>query len=185
MHDRADRLSLLARVSATLEAIPVPYALIGALALTVHGVTRSTFDLDLLAVDPVCLEPRIWSEIAAAGVKVEIRRGDSSDPLAGVVRFETPGELPLDLVIGKHKWQTKTIERSERTVFAGVEVPILSAVDLILLKLYAGGPQDAWDIQQLLAGPERESLVQGVEQELTKLPRACSELWRRILSFGV
>jgi hypothetical protein len=26
---------------------------------------------------------------------------------------------------------------------------------VILLKLYAGGPQDAWDIEQLLGGPDR------------------------------
>jgi hypothetical protein len=184
MHDRADRLSLLAQVSATLEAIPIPYALIGALALTIHGVTRSTFDLDLLAVDRACLDPRIWSGIAATGVEVTIRKGDPSDPLAGVVRFKSPGELPLDLVIGKYIWQKGTLERAERAVLAGVEIPVLGAVDLILIKLYAGGPQDAWDIQQLLASPERESLIHAVEQGLSKLPSACSDLWRRILSFG-
>jgi NADH:ubiquinone oxidoreductase subunit F (NADH-binding) len=31
-----------------------------------------------------------------------------------------------------------------------------------LLKLYAGGPQDAWDVEQLLSGGERSMLVTAV-----------------------
>lgn len=50
--------------------------------------------------------------------------------------------------------------------------------DLVLLKLYAGGPQDAWDIAQLLdAAPAIEPLV---EASLGGLPAECAALWRRI-----
>jgi len=177
-------VSLLARVSEVLKAQGIPHVLVGASALSIHGVIRSSLDVDLFTVDRACLDPRIWDGLAAEGVGVEVRKGDPDDPLAGVVRFEVAMELPLDVVVGKHLWQRKAIERAANATFMGVDVPVLSGVDLILLKLFAGGPQDAWDIQQLLDGPERESLVQGVEQELPTLPRACSTLWRRILSFG-
>jgi hypothetical protein len=63
----------------------------------------------------------------------------------------------------------------------GVEIPALRGSDLILLKLFAGGPQDAWDIQQLLAGPERAPLIAEVERDLQDLPGHASRLWRRIL----
>ena len=174
-------MSLLARVSEALRAAGVPYALIGASAMTIHGVNRSTIDVDLFVLDPACLDRRFWDPLAAEGISVEVRRGDPDDPLAGVARFEIPPELPLDVVVGKYVWQRKTIERAQTAIFAGVEVPVLTGVDLILLKLYAGGPQDAWDIQQILAGPERESLLAGVERELPALPKDCSRLWRRIL----
>ena len=52
------------------------------------------------------------------------------------------------------------------------------------VKLFAGGPQDAWDIQQLLLGPERDSLIAEVERELTDLPGYSYHLWRRILDPG-
>lgn len=184
MHERPDRLSLLARVVAVLEARGIPFALIGASALTIHGVNRLTLDMDLLVIDPVCLDGRTWSGLAAEDVSVDVRRGDLSDPLAGVVRFEAPWETSVDLVVGKFAWQREILNRSRRTLFAGVEVPVLEAVELILLKLYAGGPQDAWDIQQLLTGPERENLVAGVELELPRLPGHCSTFWRRILDLG-
>ncbi len=173
-------MSLLARVSESLRAAGIPHALIGASALTIHGVNRSTLDVDLFVVDPTCLDRRTWDLLATEGISVEVRKGDPDDPLAGVVRFEIPAELPVDVVVGKYVWQRKTIERAGTAIFAGVEIPVLGGADLILLKLYAGGPQDAWDIQQILAGPERDSLIAGVERELPELPRECSRLWRRI-----
>lgn len=181
MHERADRLSLLARVARVLEAAGIPYALIGASALNVHGVVRSSIDFDLFGVERACLDRRTWSSLETERVSVEVRKGDLQDPLAGVVRFEVPDELPVDLVVGKFSWQEKILEQAGKAVFAGVELPVIRAVDLILLKLFAGGPQDAWDIQQLLAGPDRESLIAGVEGKLGALPPECSRLWKRII----
>lgn len=174
-------MSLLAQVSGVLKAKEIPHVLIGASALTIHGVIRSTLDVDLFAVDRACLDSRFWDVLAMEKVGIEVRKGDPDDPLAGVVRFETGTELPLDLVIGKHLWQRRAIERAQAAIFMGVEIPALRGSDLILLKLFAGGPQDAWDIQQLLAGPERASLIAEVERDLQDLPRHASRLWQRIL----
>jgi hypothetical protein len=52
----------------------------------------------------------------------------------------------------------------------------------VLLKLYAGGPQDAWDVAQLLAAERREELVATVEERLVTLPSAAQTLWRRLLA---
>ena len=50
--------------------------------------------------------------------------------------------------------------------------------DLILLKLYAGGPQDRWDIQQLMAAQPEADLAGTVEDRLGRLPRECADLWQ-------
>ena len=64
----------------------------------------------------------------------------------------------------------------------GVPVPVASRPDLILLKLYAGGPQDAWDIEQLLACEERSAVIREVERHLEALPEECRALWARLRS---
>lgn len=174
-------MSLLAQVVSVLETAGIPYALIGASALTVHGINRSTLDLDLLAVDASCLTEALWTHPDTQSIEVEIRRGDHTDPLAGVVRFSVPGERPLDLVIGKSFWQKRMLERARPTRFLGLSIPVIEPADLILLKLYAGGPQDAWDIQQLLLAENREALVAHVEQNLPDLPSRCARLWETIL----
>ena len=76
--------SLLASVTATLDRASIRYAVIGAGALATHGIARSTFDIDLFTTDAVALEQRTWANIAAdSRIRLDIRRGDSSDPLAG------------------------------------------------------------------------------------------------------
>lgn len=173
-------MSLLGRVTAELVRLGAPHALIGAAALAIHGVSRSTHDLDLLATEPACLDPRQWSDLSQEGIVVEVRKGDSGDPLAGVVRFTAREERPVDLVVGKARWQTLALARAERHALIDVELPVLQASDLILSKLFAGGPQDAWDVAQLLATPDGARLRGEVEERLADLPTASAALWRQI-----
>lgn len=177
-------MTLLERVVEVLRSLRISHALIGASAMALHGLNRNTLDADLLALDPACLDPQSWAALKAQGVTVEITKGDLTDPLAGVVRFEEPGERSVDLVLGKFTWQREMIERAPRGIYGGMELSILGAADLVLLKLYAGGPQDAWDILQILGGPDRETLIAPVEKELPRLPEKCSSLWKRILESG-
>jgi hypothetical protein len=171
-------LTLLGRVHSLLAGAGISHALIGAAALALHGVSRSTHDLDLLATDLSCLTPDLWAPFESA--EVEIRKGDLDDPLAGVVRFTAPGDSPVDLVVGKARWQAAALARAENRSFADVELPVLRAADLILLKLFAGGPQDAWDIVQLLAASDEQRLSLEIEPHLAALPAPALHLWRQI-----
>jgi hypothetical protein len=170
-------MSLLEEISSALETAGIRHALIGALALSAYGVNRATLDLDLLVADPNSLRPELWADLRSRGIDVEIRKGDLTDPLAGVVRLQAPGEGPVDVVVGKFPWQARLLERAEPV---GATL-VVRAADLILLKLYAGGLQDAWDVQQLLARPLREDLIREVESHLSELPERCRKLWAKIL----
>jgi len=172
-------MSLLALVAATLRQHRTSFAVIGAAAMAVHGFARSTEDLDLLAIDPACLDHAWWSTVSEHGVSVDVRRGDDDDPLAGVVRFMLAPEQPLDLVVGKGGWAAGVLQRAVETPLADTTVAVATRADLILLKLYAGGLQDAWDIRQLLALPG--DVLPDVETRLGALPARCRRLWDRIL----
>jgi len=148
--------------------------------MAAHGVSRSTLDIDLLVTDASCLDGAVWEALAREGVPLTVRRGDAEDPLAGVVRLGGAPEASVDLVVGRFPWQAHVVERAVESSLEGVRVPVARAADLILLKLYAGGPQDAWDVEQLLAGPARATLVAEVEAALGALPEDARRLWARI-----
>ncbi|MFL6197108.1 MAG: hypothetical protein ACJ75H_23180 [Thermoanaerobaculia bacterium] len=133
-----------------------------------------------MIVESSYLQPARWAVLQESGVAVEVRKGDAFDPLAGVVRFDQAGERSVDLVIGKFTWQRKILERAITP--SGQSIPVVGAADLILLKLYAGGPQDAWDIQQMLATEDRETLIVEVDEGLPDLNAEASALWRKILA---
>jgi predicted nucleotidyltransferase len=101
-------VTLVADVARLLERHGVSFAMIGAAATAVHGVSRSTADVDLLTMDVRCLS------------------------------------------------------------------------DLMLLKLYAGGPHDAWDIDQLLTVDVSGDAARDVDDHVGDLPADASALWMKI-----
>lgn len=175
-------MTLLQRVSAVLTRAGVGHALIGASALAVHGVLRATVDQDLLCTERAPLAASFWNALEGEGVEVTVRRGDALDPLAGVVVCKAAGERPIDVVVGKHAWQKRAIERAEPGDPGSP--PVVRLVDLILLKLFAGGPQDAWDVQQLLATDAGSGAVAEVERELGVLPAESMALWQTLRGSG-
>ena len=128
-----------------------------------------------------CLAPPTWAALEHDGLGVCIRRGDADDPLAGTVRVTAAGDSPIDIVVGRAGWQDAAIGRATVRTIEGVAVPVVTATDLILLKLYAGGPQDAWDVEQLLSSGDRSMLVAAVEAALPTLPKDSQRVWARIL----
>lgn len=162
------------RVCGVLNDAAIAHALIGASALAARGVARSTYDIDLLTTDGRALEPGLWESLSADGFRVDIRRGDADDPLGGVVRLETASERPVDVILGKLAWQQRAVARAE--IIAGGP-PVVLARDLVLLKLYAGGPQDLWDVRELLRQPESAQLADAVTADLAALSPEMRARW--------
>jgi hypothetical protein len=173
-------VTALAEAVDCLRTYGTPFALVGAAALAVHGVPRSTRDLDLLTIDPRCLEADYWRSLGAGRIDVTVRRGDAADPLAGVVRLRPSDSAPVDVVVGRSPWQRGVLDRAEPATIDGVVVPVAQAADLILLKLFAGGPQDLWDVAQLLAGDDGPTIARDVEARLPALPTECAQLWAQV-----
>jgi hypothetical protein len=174
-------MTLVDRVAAVLDRAGVPHALIGAAALAACGVARSTFDIDVLAVDLRCLDAALWKDLETNGASIDMRRGDTADPLAGVARFEQPGERPVDLIMGRHSWQKRALARALRP--AG-SLPVVQRRDLILLKLYAGGTQDMWDIRELLALPDAAAVIDEVSADMHDLPADAVQRWAEVRGAG-
>lgn len=151
----------------------VAFAVIGARAMGIRGVLRFSDDTDVLTTNRDVLRTDFWSELEAS---TNLRRGDFDDPLAGVATV-TSGDDVIDVVVGKYKWQAAVVQRAEPVVLSGEPWPVVRAADLILLKLFAGGPQDAWDIEQLLRADP--TLRDEVEQHLPDLPSEARQLWQR------
>lgn len=170
-----------------LEAAGIRYALIGGHALAARGYPRFTIDIDLLTTDMAVLDAALWRPLEDAGAGVERRRGDSSDPLAGVVHVLLADATDVDIVVGRERWQADVVARAERlTVAPGVDLPVPDAADLILLKLAAGGGLDMRDAAALLA-TDRERLMATVESRLAAaaIGPDATACWQQVLALPV
>jgi hypothetical protein len=170
-------MTLLGRTIRQLSDEASPAALIGGVALAVHGITRYTEDADLLSTDERILSDAFWEVLRTEGAHVVVRRGDFDDPLRGVVRLTKAGERPVDVVVGRSNWHEQVLSRRRTLHAAGEDLPVVDPADLVLLKLEAGGPQDLLDVRLLLAGPEGESIRTDVETRIAALPVPLRRAW--------
>ncbi len=159
-----------------------PTALIGGLALAVHGITRYTQDADLLSADGRVLVDAFWEVLRKEGARVEVRRGDYDDPIRGVVRLTADGERSVDVVVGRSAWHEQVLSRRRILRVAGEDLPVVDPADLVLLKLEAGGPQDLLDVRLLLAGPEGEAIRVDVETRIASLAPQMRAAWAALPS---
>jgi hypothetical protein len=184
---------MLARVAARLTERGVPFRLIGGSALAAYGVSRSTRDVDLLVRDLRVLDETFWLGVAGPGETLEVRRGDPTDPLVGVIRLteDIPDDADwsftpaaVDVVFPVGRWVDAMLtSMGAPSVLDGVALTAVDACDLILLKLYGGGPRDAWDIDALLtAARDRAALEAAVDARIDELPKRCGRFWHKVRS---
>lgn len=144
------------RVREALDRRGAPCALIGALALAVHGYTRATKDLDLgTFTDPFTVLREVAIELAEVGIKAELRYPDAEDPLGGLLRVSPPRAMPIEVVNFLNPLRRPRGTLAREALASAMEQPDLGlrVVDLphlVALKLKAGGPGDYRDVVELL-----------------------------------
>lgn len=170
------------RVREVLDTIGARFALIGAHAMAVRGYPRFTVDIDLLTTDLRVLRAEAWTALAGDGSRVDVRRGDGDDPLAGVVHVLLTDGTDIDLVVGRWQWEADVIARAEPIVIDGRAIRVPRTSDLILLKLAAGGYADLQDAAALLALHDSDATARDVETHIADVRPDVRELWQALLS---
>jgi hypothetical protein len=147
----------LVRLVDLLEAAGVPYVLMGGIVVSIWGVPRATYDLDVtLDADPAKVEAFLKvAKDAGFTVDSPFERG-FRDVLSGMekLRLEwwTSGarRIEVDVFLVTTPYQKAAFERRVRARIDGREAWVLTPADLVLHKLVAGRPKDRADVQNLL-----------------------------------
>jgi hypothetical protein len=131
-----------------LEREDIDYAVVGALALAIHGAPRATSDIDLLVL-PDKLD-RILEVVEQLGYDMRALPMKFSDgmQLQRVTRIEEGDAVTLDLILVDDNldpvWATRT-PISTRTG----SIRVISRDALIAMKLAAGRTRDIADVERL------------------------------------
>ncbi|HET9107423.1 MAG TPA: hypothetical protein VFN79_09540 [Steroidobacteraceae bacterium] len=75
---------LLLDAVGVLAATKIPYAVIGAMAASIHGIVRASMDADAVLSLTIQEARSLEREFRAVGFQTELRRGDPDDPIVGV-----------------------------------------------------------------------------------------------------
>jgi hypothetical protein len=114
--------------------------------------------------------------------------GAADDPLRGVFQLSVPvagTNVPVQLVVLATPLSSALLREAQTLTLFETPVPVVSWAYLVLLKLYAGGPQDLLDAREILSarrpsGAELDALRSlgarfGLEGEMARLIREAHE----------
>jgi predicted nucleotidyltransferase len=136
----------------------ITYALVGGMAASLRGQPRVTADVDMV----------IGIDVGRALVLANRLEGTNFRPLFDNVAevVERSFILPLrhrstnvkvDLALALSGFEQGAIDRAESLNISGSIVSVITAEDLVIMKVLAGRPQDEQDLRGIVAA-QRESL---------------------------
>jgi len=137
----------------------IPYAIVGALAVSYYGIPRSTTDSDAT----------IWLNgtgksahdlrdgLIDRGYPTQVTPGDAEDPIVGIISVNDIYDNRSDLILGVRGMDAGASDRCVLASFMVCQVRIIGAEDLVAMKVFAGGPQDLEDVRGILS-VSRDSL---------------------------
>ena len=123
------------------------YAVIGAFALSAHGVIRASTDVDALLSATSRHLSRLRTLCDRAGFGTELRRGDADDPIPAILILRDGYQNQVDLLGGLRGLDPAVFSRTVEVPFMGTNLRIVSREDLIAMKCFAGSAQDILDAQ--------------------------------------
>ena len=144
---------LLVDVVTVLGAAKIEYAVIGALAVSVHGVVRASQDADAVIHATVRELGEITKTLTDMGLKTDLRRGDIDDPIPAMLLVSDKYNNRVDLLAGLKGMDASIYKRVVEVKIPGMAIPLRVACreDLIAMKAFAGGPQDLLDASRCVA----------------------------------
>jgi len=132
---------LLLDVVEVLSEAGIRYAVLGAMAASVHGIVRASLDADAVAFIGVPQAQALLDSLTAAGFNTSLRRGDPDDPIAALLAVEDAHGNRVDLLVGLRGLTRAALDRAIEVPFEGASLTVLDREDFIATKLFAGGPQ--------------------------------------------
>jgi hypothetical protein len=161
------------------EAIGVPYAVMGGLAVRVYGIPRPTHDVDFtIALDRNRLSD-LYEHLRKLGYTVadEYAKGwvdlVAGMPIVKARLFLEGRGIDIDIFLAESPYQQQLLTRRRREEVDGSPVWFVSPEDLVLLKLLSYRPRDIADIGDVLftQGQLDESYLRQWASTLDVTPR--------------
>jgi hypothetical protein len=136
------------RVLRAMNSSGLPFSVIGASALAVRGLPRMTRDLDLTVL--IDDGSDALETLRAAGLRAETPVGTGSDLEPMVVFVDPSTGVEVDLLLAAGDPEATVIDASRPAELFGVEAPVASLEQLLLLYLYSNQPKHLGDFAAIV-----------------------------------
>jgi hypothetical protein len=175
-------------ITGVLEALHVDYAIVGGIANAIWGEPRATIDVD---VTVSVSENELETVIRAIGDQL---RPAVSNPLAfvhqtRVLPLDSADGVRVDVIFALLPFEIDAIRRAQEVSIAGRTVRVVTAEDLVLMKIISDRPRDIADAEAIVRRCLRALDCHYLEPRIGELSAALEnpdivERWRQWTSRG-
>ena len=143
---------LLLDIIDILKLKKIPYAVIGAMAVSCYGIPRASMDADAVISlkNNTSSVDDLKKVLSASKFNVIVKRGDYSDPLTGLILIEDKYGNQVDLILGIKGMRSDAFKRIKKISFQDTEINMIGVEDFIAMKIYAGGRKDIDDAKSVI-----------------------------------
>jgi hypothetical protein len=173
---------LLLDAIAVLKAQAIDYAVIGAMAASVHGGLRATADADALISATVSKLASLRTLFKKAGFETELRRGDPDDPIPAMLVISDTHGNRVDLLGGLRGLDPQAFSRTLEVPFNGDTLRVIGREDFIAMKCFAGGPQDIADAHVALRSAQEPVDLDLLRRLTRRFGRAAADVLEHVLA---
>jgi predicted nucleotidyltransferase len=153
----------------------IEYAVIGALAASVHGAIRASMDADVVLSAGLSEAKSLEDAFAAAGLHPQLTHGDLEDPIPALLKVTDPYGNRVDLLIGLKGLDPQAFARAIDVAFQGTMLKFIGREDFIAMKAFAGGPMDLVDAARAITAGTGSVDVDLVRRLATRFGSGASE----------
>ena len=172
---------LLLDVIDLLASHKIEYAVIGALAASVHGAVRASMDADVVLSVRLPEAQDLASTLTAAGFQTDLTRGDLEDPIPALLKVTDRFGNRVDLLIGLKGLDPQAFSRTIDVPFQGKTLRFIGREDFIAMKAFAGGPMDLVDAARAITAGGASLDLDLVRSLAKRFGREASESLDRLL----
>jgi hypothetical protein len=102
---------LLLDVASVLRSESIDYAVIGAMAASVHGLVRASVDADAILFISAAELAALEKNFKSADFQTELRRGDPDDPIEALLELTDGYGNRVDLLVGLRGLEREAFSR--------------------------------------------------------------------------
>ena len=142
-------------IAALLDSLRIDYAVVGGIANAIWGEPRATIDVDVTVAVP---EQDLAMTVTAVSARF---RPAVPDPVTFVERtrvlpLDTPEGVRIDVIFALMPFELEAIRRAGEVSIAGRAVRVVTAEDLVLMKIVSERPRDLGDAEAIVRRRIRE-----------------------------
>ena len=160
----------------------IEYAVVGALAASIHGAVRASMDADVVLSVGVPQAEGIEQKLKIGGFQTELARGDFDDPIPALLKVIDQYGNRVDLLIGLKGLEPQAFSRVTTVAFQGSTVRFIGREDFVAMKVFAGGPMDLVDAARAVTAAGASLDLELVRRLAKRFGRDALESLERLLN---